>query len=99
MCCVQVDGDHVAVVGQNRKLLVFALSELPELNRGKGVILQRYKDGGLADVKTFTLSEGLSWQMGGGRTRTETDLTTWIARRGTAGKLPPTGFPRPARFT
>ena len=99
MCCVQVAGDHVAVVGQNRKLLVFALSELPELNRGKGVILQRYKDGGLADVKTFTLSEGLSWQMGGGRTRTETDLTTWIGRRGTAGKLPPTGFPRPARFT
>ena len=99
MRCVPADGDHVAVVGQNRKLLIFRTDEIPELNRGKGVILQRYKDGMLADIKSFDIAQGLSWQMGGGRTRTETDLTTWIGRRGSAGKLPPTGFPRPARFT
>jgi len=97
--CIAVEGDSVAVVGQNRKLLIFALDEIPELAKGKGVILQRYKDGELADIKVFTLAEGLSWQMGGGRTRTETELATWQGRRGGSGKLPPTGFPRPARFT
>ena len=99
-CCpVGSDSDRVAVVGVNRKLVVFALDEVPELGRGRGVILQRYKDGGLADIKVFNSEEGLSWQMGGGRTRTETDLTPWLAKRGAAGKLPPTGFPRPAKFT
>ena len=97
--CIAVDGDSVAVVGQNRKLLIFPLDEIPELAKGKGVILQRYKDGELADIKVFTLADGLSWQMGGGRTRTETELATWQGRRGGGGKLPPTGFPRPARFT
>ncbi len=97
-CCVAT-GDHVAVVGQNRRLLVFKLDEVPEMQRGKGVILQRYKDGDLSDIKVFTLADGLSWQMGGGRTRTETDLLTWQGKRGAAGKLPPNGFPRPARFT
>ena len=97
--CIAVDGDSVAVVGQNRKLLIFPLDEIPELAKGKGVILQRYKDGELADIKVFTLADGLSWQMGGGRTRTETELATWQGRRGGSGKLPPTGFPRPARFT
>ena len=96
--CCPADGDHVAVVGQNRRLLVFSLDELPEMSRGKGVILQRYKDGLLADVKVFTLADGLSWQMGE-RTRTETDLLAWQGRRGSAGRMPPTGFPRPARFT
>ena len=97
--CYPADGDSVAVVGVNRKLLVFSLDEVPVLGRGRGVILQRYKDGALADIKVFSKEEGLSWQMGGGRTRTETDLTPWIAKRGAAGKLPPTGFPRPAKFT
>ena len=97
--CIAVDGDSVAVVGQNRKLLIFPLDEIPELAKGKGVILQRYKDGELADIKVFSLADGLSWQMGGGRTRTETELATWQGRRGGSGKLPPTGFPRPARFT
>ncbi|MGB1959506.1 MAG: DNA topoisomerase IV subunit A [Candidatus Puniceispirillaceae bacterium] len=97
-CCV-ASGDHVAVVGQNRRLLVFKLDEVPEMQRGKGVILQRYKDGDLSDIKVFTLADGLSWQMGGGRTRTETDLLAWQGKRGAAGKLPPNGFPRPARFT
>ena len=97
-CCL-AEGDHVAVVGQNRRLLVFQLDEVPEMQRGKGVILQRYKDGELSDIKVFNLADGLSWQMGGGRTRTETDLLAWQGKRGAAGKLPPNGFPRPARFT
>ena len=92
-------GDTVAIVGQNRKLLVFDISEVPQLAKGKGVILQRYRDGEMSDIKLFHCADGLSWQMGGGRTRTETDLTVWTGKRGGAGKLPPTGFPRPARFT
>ena len=97
--CCAVTGDMVAVVGVNRKLLVFNLDEVPVLARGRGVILQRYKDGGLADIKVFNGADGLSWQLSGGRNRTETDLTPWLAKRGAAGKLPPTGFPRPAKFT
>ena len=97
--CCPADSTHVAVVGTNRKLLVFAIDEVPVMARGRGVILQRYKDGSLADIKVFNADEGLSWQMGGGRTRTESDLTTWTAKRGGAGKMPPTGFPRPAQFT
>lgn len=97
--CCPADGDSVAVVGVNRKLVIFDIDEVPVLGRGRGVILQRYKDGVLADIKVFNKADGLSWQMGGGRTRTETDLTPWTAKRGAAGKLPPTGFPRPAQFT
>ena len=96
-CCV-VAGDMVATVGVNRKMLVFALDEVPEMSRGRGVILQRFKDGGLADVTVFDSASGLSWRAGGGRTRTETNLATWRGKRGGAGKLPPTGFPRPAKF-
>ena len=97
-CCV-VKGDMVATVGVNRKLLAFPLSEVPEMTRGKGVILQRFKEGGLADVTVYNSAAGLSWKAGGGRTRTETDMTPWIGKRAAAGKMPPTGFPRPAQFT
>ncbi len=92
--------DSVAVVGENRKLLVFPLSDLPELARGQGVMLQRYRDGGLSDAIAFRLSDGLSWSLGGdsGRTRTESDLTSWRAARGAAGRMPPLGFPRNNRF-
>ena len=96
-CCV-VKGDMVATVGVNRKLLAFSLSEVPEMTRGKGVILQRFKEGGLADVTVYDSAAGLSWKAGGGRTRTETDMTPWIGKRAAAGKMPPTGFPRPAQF-
>ena len=96
--CRRVSGDHVAVVGDNRKMLVFPLTELPEMARGKGVRLQRYKDGGLADATTLTLARGLSWKDPAGRTRTETDLTEWIALRATAGRMAPRGFPRDNRF-
>ncbi|MFA7434041.1 MAG: DNA topoisomerase IV subunit A [Gemmobacter sp.] len=97
--CRVVRGDHVAVVGENRKLLVFPLDELPEMARGKGVRLQKYKDGGLSDAATITLAEGLSWKDPAGRTRTETDLSEWLAKRASAGRMAPRGFPRDNRFT
>jgi topoisomerase-4 subunit A len=92
--------DHVAVVGDNRKLVLFSLEELPVMARGQGVTLQRYKDGGMADVTTLRLEDGLSWKMGGetGRTRTESDMRLWKVARGAAGRLPPSGFPRDNRF-
>jgi topoisomerase-4 subunit A len=97
---VPANADAVAVVGENRKMLVFPITELPELARGQGVTLQRYRDGGLSDATAFHLSEGLSWALGGesGRVRTETDLTPWRAARGAAGRMPPIGFPRSNRF-
>jgi topoisomerase-4 subunit A len=93
--------DSIAVVGENRKMVVFSLSELPELARGQGVTLQRYRDGGLSDAVAFSLADGLSWTLGGesGRVRTETDLSAWRAARGAAGRMPPIGFPRTNRFT
>ena len=92
--------DHVAVVGDNRKLVVFNLEEMPEMQRGQGVQLQRYRDGGMADVTTFRLEDGLSWQMGGTgeRTRTEPEMWQWKVARGGAGRMPPNGFPRDNRF-
>ncbi|MDE3122644.1 MAG: DNA topoisomerase IV subunit A, partial [Paracoccaceae bacterium] len=97
--CKPVAGDHVAVVGENRKMLVFPLADLPEMARGKGNRLQKYKDGGLADATTFELAKGLSWKDPAGRTRTETDLTEWLAARASAGRMAPRGFPRDNRFT
>jgi topoisomerase-4 subunit A len=96
--CATAEGDHVAVVGENRKLIVFPLSELPVMGRGRGVILQKYKDGGLSDAKTFNLTEGLTWASGE-RTRTETDLRAWLGKRAQAGRLPPAGFPKTNRFS
>ncbi len=98
VACAPVEGDMLAVVGDNRKLSVFPLEELPEMSRGRGTILQRYKDGGLSDVTTFKRAEGLRWTMGGGKTRTETDLMNWLGKRGAAGRLPPKGFPRSGKF-
>jgi DNA topoisomerase IV, A subunit, proteobacterial len=96
--CLPLDGDAVAVIGDNRKLLVFMAEEIPVMARGRGVMLQKYRDGGAADIKVFTLAEGLSWKMGE-RTRTEQDLTPWLGKRASVGRLPPTGFPRSNRFT
>lgn len=92
--------DAVAVIGNNRKLLVFPLEEVPVMARGKGVALQKYKDASLADIIVFPLARGLSWKMGGtsDRTRVETDLKPWLASRGGIGKMPPNGFPRNNRF-
>ncbi|KEO60241.1 DNA topoisomerase IV subunit A [Thioclava indica] len=98
MVCAKTHGDHVACVGQNRKLLVFALDELPEMARGKGVRLQKYKDGGLSDATTFTLADGLSWKDPAGRTRTELELSEWTGKRASAGRMAPRGFPRDNKF-
>jgi len=97
--CTKVAGDHVACVGENRKVLIFALDELPEMGRGKGVRLQKYKDGGLSDATTFALADGLSWHDPAGRTRSETDLAEWTGKRASAGRMAPRGFPRDNRFT
>ncbi|SIS81487.1 DNA topoisomerase IV subunit A [Roseivivax lentus] len=95
-----VTGDAVAVVGENRKVLVFPLDELPEMGRGKGVRLQKYKDGGLSDATTLTLGEGLSWRDPAGRTRTveRPELDEWIAKRAASGRMAPRGFPRDNKF-
>ena len=97
--CRVVKGDHIAVVGENRKVLIFSIEELPEMGRGKGVRLQKYKDGGLSDATTFILEDGLSWLDPAGRTRTENDLAEWIAKRASAGRMAPRGFPRDNKFT
>jgi topoisomerase-4 subunit A len=97
---IPVEGDHVAVVGENRKLLVFPLAQVPEMGRGKGVRLQRYKDGGLSDIKTFALADGLTWQDSSGRTftRPREELSEWLGDRAAAGRLAPKGFPRTGKF-
>ena len=96
--CRNVNGDHIAVVGENRKVLIFSITELPEMVRGKGVRLQKYKEGGLSDITTFDISNGLSWLDPAGRTRTETNLEEWTGKRATAGRMAPRGFPRNKRF-
>ena len=108
--CHPIKGDHVAVVSENGKFLVFPVSELPEMGRGKGVRIQKYNmargrqgtlelDGGLSDLTTFNWDEGLSWEMGGGKTRHEPDMTEWLGKRAGVGKKPPYGFPRNHKFT
>jgi topoisomerase-4 subunit A len=95
--CVPAKGDHVAVIGSNRKLLVFPLVEVPEMPKGAGVALQKYKDGSLSDVKVFTLAEGLTWRLGE-KTRTEPKLTEWLGVRAQVGRMPPNGFPKSGKF-
>jgi topoisomerase-4 subunit A len=98
---VPVEGEMVAIIGDNRKLLVFPLEALPEMTRGKGVRLQKYKDGGLSDLKTFPSATGLTWTDSSGRNYTKTmpELAEWLGNRADAGRSPPTGFPRNNRFT
>jgi topoisomerase-4 subunit A len=95
--CTPADGDMVAVVGENRKLLVFPLEQVPEMTRGRGVQLQSYKDGGLSDAVVFSRKDGLSWWLGE-RIRTETDLAPWRGNRAGAGRMPPNGFPKSNKF-
>ena len=97
LLCVPAEGDTVAVIGENRKLLLFPLEQVPEMTRGRGVQLQSYKDGGLADAKVFFRKEGLSWRLGD-RVRVEMDVQPWRGNRAGAGKMPPSGFPRSNRF-
>jgi topoisomerase-4 subunit A len=95
--CLAVEGDGVATVGENRRMLVFKAEEIPTMTRGRGVILQRFKDGGLSDVRFFNFAEGLSWKSGE-RVRSEPDLTEWTGKRASAGRLAPNGFPRGNKF-
>ncbi len=97
---LKAEDDFVAIVGENRKMVVYPLTELPEMGRGQGVQLQRFRDGGLAGATGFALAEGLSWPMGGesGRVRTEADMTPWRTARGAAGRMPPMGFPKDEPF-
>jgi len=108
--CHPVNGDHVAIISENGKFLVFPVADLPVMGRGKGVRLQKYKsvrgaqgtldlDGGLSDLTTFDWAAGLRWSMGGGKTRHEADLSEWLGKRAGVGKRPPYGFPRNNRFT
>jgi len=99
LVCKPIAGDRVAVVGENRKVLVFGLDELPEMGRGKGVRLQKYKDGGMSDATTFDGATGLTWLDPAGRTRTEIELTEWTGKRASAGRMAPRGFPRDNKFT
>ena len=99
--CQRVTGDTMAVVGENRKMLVFPLSELPELARGKGVRLQKYKDGGVSDIRSFAIEQGLTWQDSADRTftRSKEELLEWMGARASAGRMVPKGFPRTGKFT
>jgi topoisomerase-4 subunit A len=99
-CCVPSDGDLVACVGENRKMLVFPLAEVNEMARGKGMILQRYKDGALCDVRVFKKSDGLTWLDAAGRTFTlsAAELREWMGQRAQSGRLAPRGFPKSNKF-
>ena len=98
--CMPLSGDHVAIVGENRKMVVFPLAEIPEMTRGKGVRLQKYKDGGVSDIKLYTLAGGLSWQLPADRplTRSKEDGPEWMGARAAAGRMVPKGFPRTGKF-
>jgi topoisomerase IV subunit A len=95
-----VEGELVASIGANRKMVIFPLDQVPEMARGRGVRLQRYKDGGLSDLKTFTAEEGLSWTDTAGRAFSLTlkELADWRGNRADAGRLAPKGFPRSNTF-
>ena len=98
LLCTPAEGDHVAVVGGARKLLVFPLAEVPEVSRGSGVALQKYSGGSLADAKVFRLEDGLTWRLGD-KLRTQRDFQGWLGARGQVGKLPPNGLQRSGRFS
>jgi len=95
--CTAVSGDMVAVIGTNRKLLVFSIDEVPEMKRGQGVTLQKYRDAKLGDAKTFDSNEGLAWSLGS-KMRLEKEIMAWRAKRGSIGKIPPSGFPKNNKF-
>ena len=96
--CRKIEGAQIACISENRKLLIFDLSEIPELGRGKGVRLQKFKDGGISDIKSFNITSGLSWLDPAGRKRTEQNLSEWQGRRANSGKMAPRGFPKDNKF-
>lgn len=96
---VEQDHDLIAIIGQNRKLLVFPIDQMQVMPRGRGALLQKYKGGTLSDIISFNSAEGLTWEMRGGKTRTETDLLPWMGKRGQVGRMPPHGFPSNNKFS
>jgi len=97
--CLPAEGDAVAVIGQNRKLVIFKLDEIPEMTRGRGVMLQKYRDGGASDIKVFTLNDGLTFRLNNSeKSRTEPNLMLWLGKRATVGRTPPQGFRRDNKF-
>ena len=99
MAATKAGGDQVAVIGENRKMVIFPVSELPEMARGKGVKMQSYQDGGLADVKVFAKADGLSWEDSAGRVRAVPEWTDYKGKRGQSGRVAPRGFSRSGRFS
>ena len=95
--CREITGDMVGIIGENRKLLIFKIEEIPTMARGRGVTLQKYKDGQMSDMQIFKETEGFTYTRAGG-TKTETDLMTWLGHRGQVGKLAPFGFPKSNKF-
>ena len=95
--CVPIQGDNIAIIGENRKLLIFSKDEVPHMIKGRGVILQRFKDGKVSDITTFILSKGLQWKKQD-KTTTLTELMPWLGKRSSGGRLAPTGFPQNNRF-
>jgi topoisomerase-4 subunit A len=95
-----IEGELVAAIGDNRKMIVFAIDQVPEMTRGRGVRLQRHKDGGLSDIKTFEVEKGLSWVDSAGRVFNLTlkELSDWRGNRADAGRLAPKGFPKSNKF-
>jgi topoisomerase-4 subunit A len=98
LACIPVTASHLALLGDNRKILLCAVVEIPEMKKGQGVIIQKYKEGGVADYYMLNPEESVSWKMGE-RIRTEPNLIPWIGKRATMGRLPPMGFPRHNKFT
>ncbi len=98
LICLEAEGDQVAVIGDNGKILIFAMEELPEMPRGKGVKLQSYREGGLRDALVFKAEDGAAWTDSAGRTRAWPEWRDWSGRRSSAGKLAPKGFPTSKRF-
>jgi topoisomerase-4 subunit A len=96
--CLPATGDHLAVIGDNGKVLIFPMGELPEMQRGKGVKLQSYREGGLRDGLVFAEADGAAWTTADGRSRTWPEWREWIGKRAGAGKLAPRGFPASKRF-
>lgn len=98
--CGIAEGDHIAVVGENRKMIIFKAADLPEMGRGKGVRLQKYKDGGISDARMFNLADGLTWEDSAGRTFTKTadELVEFMGERAQAGRMVPKGFPKNGKF-
>ena len=97
-CLTVVNGEFVAIIGSNRKLLVFNINELPELARGKGVRLQKLKDAELSDITSFEESAGLEWRDSSGRKKVEKNPLNWLGKRAQSGKMAPKGFPRNNEF-